>query len=208
MSNEEVARIFLEIADMLDLLGEKFKPEAYRRAARSIQSLSEDLRRFADRGELGEIPGVGEAIEEKVREYLRTGRIPYYEKLRAQLPPGILDLMHLPGVGPKTTRRFWTELKIEGPAELEAAIQAGKLEGVYGFGERKIELLKQALAQVKATGPRMPILVAWRRARAIVRELSAHAPVRQIEVAGSLRRRRESVGDLDFIVTSDRPEEV
>ncbi len=129
-SNAQAADAFREIADLLDVLGEKFKPEAYRRASRSIESLAEGLGAVAARGELRSIPGVGEAIEEKIREVLRTGRIDYLERLKREVPAGLVDLMRRPGLGPKTARRFWVELGIEGPAELRTAIEAGRLNGV------------------------------------------------------------------------------
>ncbi len=144
-SNAEAAETLREIADLLDVLGERFKPEAYRRASRSIESLAEGLDAVSLRGELRSIPGVGEAIEEKLREYLATGEIAYYERLKKEVPAGLIDLMRRPGLGPKTARRFWVELGIEGPTELRAAIEAGRLQGVKGFGDRKIEQIRTAL---------------------------------------------------------------
>lgn len=207
-TNQELVKIFNDIADLLDLGGEKFKPEAYRRAARSIESLSEDIRRVSQRGELETIPGVGAAISEKIREYLKDGTIAYHDRLRAQFPQGILDLMRLPGLGPKTARRFLVELGIEGPAELSAAIAAGRLTGVKGIGPRKIELLTAALASAAAPGRRTPLAEAFAIASRIVQHLTASSPLEQIEVAGSLRRRREDVGDIDILATSKEPEKV
>jgi DNA polymerase/3'-5' exonuclease PolX len=208
-TNTELAERFRGIADILDLKGERFKPEAYRRAARSIESLAEDIRRVAGRGELATIPGVGAAISEKIEEYLREGRIDYYDRLQKELPAGLLEIVRLPGLGPKTARRFWVELGIEGPAELTAAIEAGRLTGLSGFGPRKIELIRTALATA-SPGParRVPLLEAWQLAERILARLRANAPVDQAEVAGSLRRRRESVGDLDLLVTSRDAEKV
>jgi DNA polymerase (family 10) len=211
--NEELIEIFNEIADLLDLLGEdRFKPDAYRRAARSLEALGEDVRKVADRGELEEVPGVGEAIAEKIREHLASGRIDYFERLRARVPPGLLKIMQIPGVGPKTTRRFWVELKVEGPAELAEAIQKGRLAGLPGFGPRKIELLTaglKALGALPGTGERRsPVLVATELADRVAAELRARAPVEALEVAGSLRRARETIGDIDLLATSSRPEEV
>ncbi|MCI4317043.1 MAG: helix-hairpin-helix domain-containing protein [Thermoplasmata archaeon] len=207
-TNLELAKILREIADLLDLQGEKFKPEAYRRASRSIESLAEDARKVADRGELDTIPGVGEAIAEKIREYLRTGSISYFERLRRELPPGIVEIMHLPGLGPKTARRFLVELNIEGPAELEEAIAAGRLDSMKGFGPRKIELFREALKARGSVGQRTALADAWRIAESIVASLRKGSTVDKVEAAGSLRRRRESVGDLDILVTSSDPERV
>jgi DNA polymerase/3'-5' exonuclease PolX len=209
-SNAEAADIFRDTADLLDVLGERFKPEAYRRAARSIETLTEDLGAVAARDELRTIPGVGEAIEEKIREYLKTGKVPYYERLKREVPPGVVELMRLPGLGPKTARRFWVELRIEGPAELRDAIASGKLEGVKGFGPRKIDQIRTTLEQVQATPPtgRLALELAYPVAQGIVRALRERSPADRVEAAGSFRRCRETVGDLDVLVTSEVPEKV
>jgi len=209
-SNAEAAEIFRTIADLLDLLGEKFKPEAYRRAARSIESLTEDLATVATRGDLRSIPGVGEAIADKTEEYLKTGTIPYYEKLKRQVPPGLVELMRLPGLGPKTARRFWVELSVEGPTELSDAIAAGRLNGMKGFGEKKIEQIRSALAAAAAgPGPvRRPIDEVYPVALGLLRAIREGAVVDRAEVAGSFRRARETVGDLDLLVTSKDPSTV
>ena len=209
-SNVEVASCLQEIADLLDLLGERFKPEAYRRAARSLEALPESLEAIAARNGLRSIPGVGEAIAEKVGEILRTGSLAYLDRLRSEVPNGVLELMRLNGVGPKTARRFWVELGIEGPSELLAAIDAGRLAGVKGFAERKIAQLRAAVgAERDVGGPaRVPIEAAWPVARSIVQALRASGQVTEVALAGSFRRCRETVGDLDVLVTSETPEAV
>jgi DNA polymerase (family X) len=209
-SNAEAAEIFRGIADLLDVLGERFKPEAYRRAARSIETLTEELGLVASRNELRSIPGVGEAIEEKIREYLTTGRVHYYERLKGEVPPGVVELMRLPGLGPKTARRFWVELGLEGPNELRDAIAAGKLDNVKGFGPRKIEQVRTTLEEAR-TAPaagRAAIELVYPVAERIVRTLRERSGTDRVEAAGSLRRRRETVGDLDVLVASDDPEKV
>jgi DNA polymerase/3'-5' exonuclease PolX len=210
--NDEVIRVLQEIGDLLDLLGEqRFKVEAYRRAARTLESLGEPLARVAARNELDKIPGIGDALEAKIREFLSTGELAYLTKLRQQVPPGIGELMRLPGVGPKTARRFWVELGVEGPQELAAAVEAGRLHGVAGFGERKIEKLRQGLAARGAGtdgGSRRPLLDAWELGEALEKELRATGFVEQLVLAGSLRRRRETVGDLDLLATSKEPARV
>ena len=209
-SNAEAAEIFRGIADLLDVLGERFKPEAYRRAARSIETLAEELHSVASRNELRSIPGVGEAIEEKIREYLTTGKVHYYERLKGEVPPGVVELMRLPGLGPKTARRFWVELGLEGPNELRDAIAAGRLLKVKGFGPRKIEQIRSTLEQAR-TAPaagRAPIELVFPLAERIVHALRERSGTDRVEAAGSLRRRRETVGDLDVLVASDDPEKV
>jgi DNA polymerase (family X) len=212
VSNVEMSRIFLEIADLLDLQGEsRFRVEAYRRAARTIESLGEDLARFAERGGLGTIPGVGSALEAKIREYLTTGKLEYLARLRSEVPPGLLELMRLPGVGPKTARRLWLEAQVEGPQELAQAIETGVVQRLPGFKERKIEQLRQGLAALGTTASgagRRPVLEAWELAQTIREQLRATVPVGELRVAGSLRRCRETVGDLDLLATSGEPARV
>jgi len=209
-TNREAAELFRSIADILDVLGERFKPEAYRRASRSIESLTEDLADVAARNELGTIPGVGDAIAEKIREYLSTGRLDYYERLQKEVPPGILELLRVPGLGPKTARRFWLELGVEGPKELADAIDAGRLTGVKGFGPKKVEQIRTALATAAgpSVGARLSIETAYPIAQRLVAGLRAAGGVEAIELAGSFRRCRETVGDLDILVTSAEPERV
>lgn len=201
-ANAELARRFYAIADLLDLAGERFKPEAYRRAARSLESLAEPVEAVAARGELGEIPGIGSALEEKIGEYLRTGEIHYYERLRGQFPSGLVELVQRPGIGPKTARRLLVELGVEGPSELLAAIDQGRLASLKGFGPRKIALLRAAVEQAEGAGRRLALLPAAEVADRLVAELRAAASVQAIAVAGSFRRRRETVGDLDVLVTA------
>jgi DNA polymerase/3'-5' exonuclease PolX len=203
-TNTEAAALFQSIADILDVQGEKFKPEAYRRAARSIESLTEDVNAVAKRGELRTIPGVGEAIEEKLTEFLDTGKLEYYERLRKEVPPGILEMLAIPGLGPKTARRFWLELKVETPAQLADAIQAGKLNGLSGFGPKKIEQIRSAVAAAQGlpASARMPIEQAVPIALGLAAHLREVKGVQQCEVAGSFRRCRETVGDLDILVTA------
>ncbi|MCI4373031.1 MAG: helix-hairpin-helix domain-containing protein [Thermoplasmata archaeon] len=206
-SNAEAAEIFRGIADLLDVMGERFKPEAYRRAARSVDSLTEDLGAVATRGELRSIPGVGDAIEEKLREYLATGKIDYYDRLRKEVPAGVAEMLGIPGLGPKTARRFWVELGIAGPTELLTALDAGRLVGVKGFGEKKIAQIRAAVTASRASTPgaRLSIEVAYPIAQALVRALREGAGAERVEVAGSFRRGRETVGDLDILVTSEDP---
>lgn len=208
-SNAEAAEILRAIADLLDLTGEGFKPEAYRRAARSIETLPEPLEKYAARGELREIPGIGEAIAEKMEEYLRSGRVSYYDRLQKEIPSGVVAMMRLSSLGPKTARRLWTELGIQSPAALKEAIDAGKLNGVKGFGARKIELFREAVAIEAPASARIPLTEAYAIAHRLLTELKPTLTSEErAEAAGSLRRGRETVGDLDLLVSSLRPREI
>ena len=214
MGNEEIARIFYEIADLLDLAGDRFRPEVYRRAARTLEGLPEDLRDLAARGKLREIPGIGEALAEKIDEYLRTGKVAHLEKLRSETPPGLRDLLRLDGVGPKTARRLFRELGIQGLEDLDRALKEGRLSQLEGFRERKVQKLKESLERARRVpltpgSSRRSLPEAEDLAREIVHALrSSGAPVGELMVAGSLRRRKETIGDLDIVATSSRPREV
>ena len=196
-----------EIADLLDLQGERFKPEAYRRAARSLEPVGPELGARAREGRIAELPGIGPAIEAKIREFLATGRIAYLDRLRASTPEGVRELMALPGIGPKTARRFWVDFGIEGPAELESALDADRFRGAAGFGPTRIAALRSAVAAGRAgtSGARRPLVEIVPRAEALRRWLAGEAGVDRVVVAGSYRRGRESVGDLDLLVTARDP---
>ncbi|MHB1435246.1 MAG: helix-hairpin-helix domain-containing protein [Thermoplasmata archaeon] len=196
-----------EIADLLDLAGERFKPEAYRRAARSLEPIGPEIWARAREGRLAELPGIGSAIEAKIREYLATGRIADLDRLRASTPEGVRELMVLPGIGPRTARRFWVDFGIEGPAELEAALGQDRFRGAAGFGPIRIAALRSALAvgRAGAAGGRRPLEEVVPRAEALRRWLAEEAAVDRVVVAGSYRRGRENVGDLDLLVTARDP---
>ncbi len=208
MTNEAIARIFYEIADLLDLEGVRFKPEAYRRAARTLEQLPSEVRTLKDPETIRALPGIGEALSSKIEEYRETGKVLYLERLREKWPSGLLEIMRLEGVGPKTTRRFHEELGIQNRADLAAALEAGKLAPLPGFKARKLEALRQALSHVPAGGAppggaRLPLPEAQRIADELRAAFEAtKAPVDRLVYAGSLRRRREDVGDLDLLATT------
>jgi DNA polymerase (family 10) len=208
MVNREIAAIFMEIADLLDLDGEKFKPEAYRRVARTLEQLPEDVSVLARDHRLTEIPGVGDALAKKVAEFIATGQVHYLEKLRGMHPPGLLAIMRLEGVGPKTTRRFNAELGIENVDDLRKALEDGRLDGLRGFGPKKIEMLRKAIGAMGGNR-RLTLPVAQSEAEAVMDALKkAGVPFDRLSYAGSLRRRKETVGDIDIISTSSDPPRV
>jgi DNA polymerase (family 10) len=208
MLQAEVAQALNEIADFHDVLGDKFRPRAYRRAARAVENSSADLMKLMELGELISIPGVGENIAGKIEEFIQTGRISHVEKLRAKIPPGVAELLKIPDVGPRTAMTLHQELNVSSIEDLEAAIAEERLRAIKGMGEkteqnilRGIELLRRGSGRV-LLGRALPI------ANTVKEHLKDLPSVERISLAGSLRRMKESVGDLDVLVTTKAPSEV
>lgn len=198
--NQEVAKILHEISTILELQGVPFKPRAYQRAALNIEALGEDVGAVAKAGRLAEIPGVGEAIAEKIREYLETGRLEYLEKIRKEVPSGLLEILRVPGVGPKTALRLLKELKVRGLADLETAAKAGKIRTLQGFGEKTEREILDGIARLRGAPARMPYPAALEVAEDLLKHLEGSGLVERAEAAGSLRRGRDTVGDVDLLV--------
>jgi DNA polymerase (family X) len=212
MTNQEVARVLDEIGDILEIQGEnRFRVLGYRRGAESLRSLGRDINQVWQAGELETIPGVGEALSKKIDELLRTGQLQYLEKLHAQVPAGVVSLVQIPDVGPAKARVMWERLGITSVEQAEEAARGGRLQTLPGFGSRteaKILANIQSLRQ-RQTGGRTPIGDALPLARQLLATLLAAAPgIQQAEVAGSLRRWRETIGDLDFLIASSDPEPI
>lgn len=207
MNNIEVARVFQDIADLLDLKGETpFKIRAYQKAVRSIEQLPVGLDQMRREGRLRDVPGVGEAIEKKIVELLTTGRLMYHEDLRSEFPPGVISLLQVPGIGPKTAMRLSTELGIKSPEELEVAIVDGRVEGLYRLGEKTAENILHHLRSMRTREQRIPIGTALPLAEDIMWSLQEHSRIRNLTPAGSLRRFRETIGDIDLMGTADHGE--
>ena len=209
VKNLEIARSFDLIADLLELKGENaFRVRAYRRAAQNLSTLTEDVGSLAARGRLDDIPGVGSDLAGKIDEYLKTGRMETLEALRREVPTGLADLMSVPGVGPKTARLLHERLKLTDLAQLEALARAGKLRGLPGIQAKTEQNLLRGIALVRGGQARMPLGRALPLAEEIARALERVSGVKRVEPAGSVRRRKETVGDLDILVTSTDPESV
>ena len=209
MQNRAIAAMFNDIADMLEIKAESpFRITAYRRAARALEGLTEDVAAVAARGELTDIPGIGESSAEKILEFLQTGTCTYYEELKSQLPPGLTTLMGVPEVGPKTAMLLYEKLKIKTIEELEAACKAGKVRKLPRMGAKTEENILTGIALIRRTKERRPIGQVLPHAQEIVETLRALKEVKQISVAGSLRRMQETIGDIDILVTSTRPDRV
>jgi DNA polymerase (family 10) len=212
MLNLDIARIFDEIADILELKGENaFKIRAYRKAARTIETLTQDLKVMAERGgvkELKKIPGIGEGIAKKIVEITETGDCQKHRELMQEMPTGLLALLAIPHVGPKTITKLHQELGITNLEGLEAAAKAHKLAGLPGFGAKAEENILKGIEQYRGYQGRILLSRALPYAESIVHELQKLDAVERILIAGSLRRMRETIGDIDILVVSTRPGEV
>jgi DNA polymerase (family 10) len=209
MKNNEVAKLFQDIADFLELKGEMpFKVRAYQKAVRSIEDLPVELEQLMKEGKLREVPGIGEAISKKITELLTTGQLEYYEKLRAEFPEGIIALLDVPGIGPKTALRLSTELGVGSAEELEAAIIDGKVAGLFRLGDKTAENILRHLQSMRTKEQRIPLGVALPQAEEIMMSLRQRCDLRNLTPAGSLRRFRETIGDIDLMGTAEDAEAV
>ena len=210
MNNAEIAKVFEDIADFLELKGENvFKIRAYQRAARAINHLPKEIEVMVGLGEdLKAIPGVGEAIARKITELLTTGKLEYYEKLRAEFPPGISTLLTIPGIGPKTAMKLSSELGIQSIDELEQAIKDGRVAGLFRMGDRTAENILRQIQMVRHKDMRIPIGEAQPIVDHIIDALKTIPGVKNLTPAGSVRRFKETVGDIDLMGTADDPEAV
>ncbi len=204
LTNGDLARIFHEIGDMLEVKGELvFKTVAYHRAADAIGRSPVDLVAAYRDGTAPKIPGVGAAISDKIEELATTGRMAFYDKLIAEVPPSLVDLLRIPGLGPKTVRQIWLELGILSMEDLRQAAEAGTLRGLKGLSARTEQLILEGINRLETTPKRMLL----HRAEALIDGLSDALTTLDesaaVESAGSFRRKRESIGDLDLLAETD-----
>ncbi|NOX21306.1 MAG: DNA polymerase/3'-5' exonuclease PolX [Nitrospirae bacterium] len=208
MINQEIARAFSEIADMLELKGENpFRIRAYRRAAQNLEALSKDVTELTE-DELLKIPGIGKDLASKIREYIDTGNIAQLNELKKEIPQGLLEILLVPGVGPKTAKTVYEKLGISSVDELEQACREGLLQGIPGIRKKTEDNILKGIAMLKRGRERMPLGKARPLAEAILEELKGLRAVKKIEIAGSLRRWKETVKDIDILVTSSDPMKV
>ncbi|HHY32687.1 MAG TPA: DNA polymerase/3'-5' exonuclease PolX [Firmicutes bacterium] len=205
MDNTGIALVFRELADLLELKGENpFKIRAYRRAADVIESLPEDAAKLAAEGRLKSIQGIGDAIEKKTAEIANTGRLRLLEELRREIPPGLRDLLRIPGVGPRTAAAVFRHLGVASVNELESAARDGRLENVPGLGAKTAMNILQAIERLReGDWTRTPLGEAVTLARSLLDRLADVQGVSEAAVAGSVRRWRETCGDLDVVVGAD-----
>ena len=209
MDKSEITDVLEEIAVLLELKGENpFKARAYSNAARVLDSYEGDIAQLVAENRLGELAGIGEALQQKITELVKTGRLEYYEKLRDSIPEGLLGLMAIPALGPKKIKALHEKLGVTNVAELEAVCGAHKVRELAGFGAKTEEKLLANIAQARDYAALYVYAEAWAQAEEIREALRDHEDVLQLSVAGSLRRGREIVKDLDFVASSRQPEAV
>ena len=206
MAKSEIAAVLDEIATLLELMGENpFKIRAYSAGARTLESLTDDLGELIATNKLEEIPGMGEALVDKITTLHRDGVLPFHQKLKASIPPGLLEVIQIPGLGPKKVRALWTQLNIDDLAKLEAACASGAVAELKGFGEKTQVKILEGIKNRVAYGKRHRWYEAAEVAEPILAGLRVLPQTQRAESAGSLRRSRETVGDLDFLVASSDP---
>jgi DNA polymerase (family X) len=207
--NFEIARLFYEMANLLEVRGESvFRIRAYQRGAQTLESLAEDVAVLAEGGTLQSLPNIGKDLAARIQEYLVTGRIARLESLREGLAPTFLSLLDIRGLGPKTARALFEQLGIESIDQLEEACRTRRIVGVAGVRERTCENILKGIAEWRAGHTRVLLPAARAVARQVAEVLRAHGGVERLEIAGSLRRMRESVKDVDILVTSTEPARV
>ncbi len=209
MTKEKVAEILIEIGTLLELKGENpFKTRAYQNGARTIESLTEPLEKIIADGKLGEIKGIGEALQEKITTLVTTGKLPYYEELKASIPAGLVEMLGIPGLGPKKVKKLHDELGVETIEALEAACNAGKVAALDGFGDKTQSKILEGIQFKRTYASRHHLNDAWAVAEPILESLRGHPDVIRCSNAGSLRRWRETIGDIDFLASSKHPANV
>lgn len=210
MTNREIAELFEKVADMLAIRGDKFhRVLAYRKAGESIRALGRDLGVIADEGGLTNIPGIGKTLAEKIEEMLTTGKLSFYERLSEDVPPSLVELLRVEGLGPKRVKAMYEQLEITTLDELTTAAEAGELSKLPGLGKRsEAKLLKAIEALAKHGDERRRLGEAWPVAQEILATLQALPGVMKGAVGGSLRRMRETIGDVDLLVAADEAEPI
>ena len=211
ISNSEIAKILREIGEYLDMQGAAFKPRAYEKAAEAIEALQEEVADIYKSGQLKaleDISGVGVSIAEKIEELLKTGKSKYYEQLKAETPVNLSELTAVEGLGPKSIKKLYEELAIRDLEDLEKAAKGGKIRGIEGFGAKTEENILKGIRFVKKSKGRFILGFIMPDIRAIESRLKVMKEVKKLATAGSVRRRKETVGDADILVVSDTPKPI
>ena len=198
-----MAGILVEIGVLLELKGENpFKTRAYSNGARIIEGLSEPLAKIVAEKRLGEIKGIGEALEQKITELVETGKLKYYDELKASIPPGLLEMLEISGLGPKKIQALNKKLGVDSIEKLEASCQAGKVAELDGFGEKTQANILEGIALKRTYASKHLLSDAWLAAEPMLENLRQHPDVIRCSTAGSLRRFKEVIGDIDLLASS------
>ncbi|UCG32824.1 MAG: DNA polymerase/3'-5' exonuclease PolX [Phycisphaerales bacterium] len=198
--NRELSAVFEQIADLMEIQGaDPFRINSYRRVARSLKDLAGDVTQMCREGRLTEIAGVGKGQAERIKQYLETGKITVHEELKAQVPAGLPALLGIPGMGPKKVALAWKQLGVENVDDLKAAIESGQLAALPGMGTQSVKKIAAGLAFLEKSSGRTPLGVAWPVAHDVADRILKLPGVKRVEVAGSLRRGKETVGDVDLL---------
>ncbi len=209
MDKEQVAAVLTEIGTLLELKGENpFKTRAYHNAARTLEGLAEPLDKIVSEGRLGEIKGFGDALVDKITKLVTTGNLPYYDELKASVAPGLVEMLGIPSLGPKKVKKLHDELGVDTIEALEAACKAGKVAVLDGFGEKTQTKILEGIAFKRQFASKHHLHKALAVAQPILESLRQHPDVTRCSTAGSLRRWKETIGDIDFLVSSRQPAEV
>jgi DNA polymerase (family 10) len=204
LDNAGIARCLSELGDLLEIQGANpFRVRAYRNAVRTVEGQTTPLSRFADEGRaLTDLPGIGKEMASHIAELCETGRLAVLEEMLQHVPASLIELMHLPGVGPKKAKKLWDELGVESVDALEAAARADKVAGLAGFGAKSQEKILAGIEEYRQHRSRFPLVEADRYVEPLVGYLRDCPEVERLEVAGSYRRRRETVGDIDLLAVA------
>jgi len=209
LTNREIAEIFENVADLLQLKGESVhRILAYRHAAESIRESPRDLRTMAAAGELQTLPNIGATLADKINEMLSSGQLTFYEKLKAEIPLELIQVLRVNGIGPKHTMQFYKELGLRSVAEVEAAAREGKLRTLSGIGEKSEKKILEAIQAFANRSDRVRIDVAMNAAESIISALLALPGALHGDIAGSLRRGRSTIGDIDLLIASETAEPI
>lgn len=207
MENPEIARILEEVADVLEIQGANtFRIRAYRNATRTVETLTTPLRKWVEeKRPLTDLPGIGKEMANHVREMVETGTLGFRDELLAEVPRSLIELMRLPGLGPKKAKKVYDELQVGSVDELEAAAKEGRIAAIPGFGVKSQEKILAGIAEYRLHGSRLLLSDAERFVEPLLAYLRATPEVERLEVAGSYRRRKETVGDIDLLAIASRP---
>ncbi|MHA1267821.1 MAG: DNA polymerase/3'-5' exonuclease PolX [Candidatus Helarchaeota archaeon] len=206
MNNSEIAKIFYEIADLLEIKEVQFKPRAYRNAARTIESLSESIADLYKSDKPPKLPGIGVNIAKKIKELVTTGKLEYLENLKSEFPPILIKLLRIPGIGPKTVKLIKNNLQINTIHDLISAIKHHKIRNIKGLGPKTEELILKYIDLLKDHQKRHLLFDVISLANKIKEILQNHDSIIDIEIAGSIRRKKETVKDIDLVCTSNNHE--